>query len=345
MTVRKRGKSWQAQVRIKEAGKLVYSESATRDTKAAATLWKLQAMEEIKQRGWRSRKVSTTTVRDLLERYAQERGKIKKLSRGFEHSMSNVAYGPLGEVLLTELTSAAIVEWAMTRHQAGNAPATVMHHLATLSAAIRAAKGMFDLDAPAEPIKLAIDQLKRLRVAAPSKRMDNRVTDADLEQIMPHLDVPARVIPMREIVNLAVEFPRRREELLTLERQYLAEDGSTIKLIDTKHPSKYREEVVPVPPKALEMLRALPAADSPFYLPYKPESVSAAWQRAVRRAGLPHLRFHDLRHEGISRLFEQGLTIEEVAMISGHTSWTTLKRYTHLRPQQVTEKLRNARTT
>ena len=340
MTVRKRGKTWQAQVRIKENGKLVYSESATRDTKAAATLWKLQTMEEIKAKGWRSRKVSTTTVRDLMERYAKARSKVKKLSRGFEHSLDNVAYGTLGGMLLTELTSGAIVSWAMTRHEAGNAPATVMHHLATLSAALRSAKGLFDLDAPLEPIKLAIAELKRLRVAAPSRRMDNRVSDADLEKIMPHFDSEQRVIPMREIVQLAIALPRRREELLTMEPQYLAADGSTIKLIDTKHPSQYREEIVPVPPRALELLRALPVNDTPYFLPYKPESVSAAWQRAVRRAGLPHLRFHDLRHEGISRLFEAGLVIEEVALISGHTSWATLRRYTHLRPQQVTEKLR-----
>jgi len=48
---------------------------------------------------------------------------------------------------------------------------------------------------------------------------------------------------------------------------------------------------------------------------------------------------HDLRHEGISRLFERGLNIPEVALISGHLSWNTLKRYTHIKPQTVLDKL------
>jgi len=43
------------------------------------------------------------------------------------------------------------------------------------------------------------------------------------------------------------------------------------------------------------------------------------------------LRFHDLRHEGISRLFEMGWTIPQVATVSGHRSWKILKRYSHLR--------------
>lgn len=342
MTVRKRGKTWQAQVRIKEHGKLVYSESATRDTKGAATLWKLQTMETIKAHGWRQRMTSSTTVAKLLEDWRDLRGKVKKLGRGFEHSVDTIIASELGPLTLPELTSAKVVAWAMTRHQAGNAPATVMHHLAMLSAGMRAAPALFNVETATaqKAVKDAIAQLKQLRVAAPSRRRDNRITEADLAKILPEFDSEQAVIPMAEIVRLAIALPRRREELLTMEWRHLTDD--TIKLIDTKDPRKYREEIVPVPPSAGVLLAALPHVDDRV-LPYKPESVSARWQRAVRRAGLAHLRFHDLRHEGISRLFEQGLSIEEVALISGHTSWATLRRYTHLRPQDVTEKLRNAR--
>ena len=55
--------------------------------------------------------------------------------------------------------------------------------------------------------------------------------------------------------------------------------------------------------------------------------------------GIEDLHLHDIRHEGISRLFEAGLDIPRVAMISGHKSWTTLKRYTHLKPADVVSRL------
>lgn len=56
------------------------------------------------------------------------------------------------------------------------------------------------------------------------------------------------------------------------------------------------------------------------------------------RAGSWGTVLHDLRHEGISRLFELGFQIPEVALVSGHTEWRTLKRYTHVKPQSLVAK-------
>lgn len=47
------------------------------------------------------------------------------------------------------------------------------------------------------------------------------------------------------------------------------------------------------------------------------------------------LRFHDLRHEGTSRLFEAGLSIERVALVTGHKDWRMLRRYTNLKPEDL----------
>ena len=51
------------------------------------------------------------------------------------------------------------------------------------------------------------------------------------------------------------------------------------------------------------------------------------------------LRFHDLRHEAISRLFERGLSVAEVALISGHKDPRMLFRYVQLRPEDIAHKL------
>lgn len=118
----------------------------------------------------------------------------------------------------------------------------------------------------------------------------------------------------------------------------------TERLRDTKHPTLTRDEIVPVPQQAKAIIDRQPKFPGEGrILPYKPESVSAAFQRAVRAVGLADIRLHGLRHEGISRLFEAGLEIQEVALISGHVSWNALRRYTHLTPQNVLEKL-NARS-
>ena len=64
-----------------------------------------------------------------------------------------------------------------------------------------------------------------------------------------------------------------------------------------------------------------------------------AWDRLCKRAAIDDLHFHDLRHEAISRFFEMGLSVPEVALISGHRDYRMLFRYTHLRAEDVAKKL------
>ena len=76
---------------------------------------------------------------------------------------------------------------------------------------------------------------------------------------------------------------------------------------------------------------------SAYIFPYEPRSVGAAFTRACHVLGIKDLRFHDLRHEATSRLFERGYQIHEVAQFTLHDSWNELKRYTNLRPENLRE--------
>lgn len=338
-TIRKRAGRFNVQVRIKEGGQIVHQESATFDTRPQAEAWGQRVESRIKSTGWKARQSATITVYDLMLAYEKSRPESNPWGKGMQHSIDAVLKSPLTEARLGSLSADKVVAWGMSLIKDRLAPATVMHHLSALRAAWNAAPALLGLSLDGDPVGDALTQLRKVRVAAPSVRRDRRVSDEELDAIC--AAVEGNEVPTSTYVRLAVAFPRRREELLTMEWRHMAADGSHIKLVDTKSPNGYREEVVPIPPDALEIIKALPRTDRRI-LPYKPESVSAAFQRAVRRIGLLDIRLHDLRHEGISRLFEQELSIQEVALISGHTSWSTLRRYTHIRPQTVVEKL-NAR--
>ncbi|MBZ0215017.1 MAG: tyrosine-type recombinase/integrase, partial [Fimbriimonadaceae bacterium] len=65
------------------------------------------------------------------------------------------------------------------------------------------------------------------------------------------------------------------------------------------------------------------------------KSAGTAFQRACKELKIYDLHFHDLRHEATSRLFEAGLTIEKVALVTGHRDWKMLRRYTNLRPESL----------
>jgi integrase len=73
--------------------------------------------------------------------------------------------------------------------------------------------------------------------------------------------------------------------------------------------------------------------------PISANAVRLAWERVRQRARIKDLRFHDLRHEAISRFFEIGLSVPEVALISGHKDARMLFRYTQLRAENVAQKL------
>lgn len=68
-------------------------------------------------------------------------------------------------------------------------------------------------------------------------------------------------------------------------------------------------------------------------------TLEQAWRRLLTRSGVAALRFHDLRHEGVSRLFERGLNVIEVSAVSGHKELRMLKRYTHLSADDLVARL------
>ena len=69
----------------------------------------------------------------------------------------------------------------------------------------------------------------------------------------------------------------------------------------------------------------------PRIFPYSTDAITANFTRHCALLGIDDLHFHDLRHEGASRLFEMGRTIPQTASVTGHKSWASLQRYTHLR--------------
>ncbi len=345
-TVRQRGNRFQAQVRIKRNGVIVYQESASFDTLSAANRWGVTLEATIERDGVTGRTRSVTTVKDLIDGFVEKRRASDSIGRGIDGAVTALLKAPFADTPLANLTASELVTWAAKCKKEGRSPATILQHMAIFRSAVNSAPALLNVDADPRPIKLAMAQMKLMQVIAKSEARDRRVSDEELDLIdadfKKKADDGRTIIPMGTIFRMAVALPRRQGELLDMLWSDISKAGDTILLRDTKHPTKTRNELIPLPPAAQDMLKTIPKIDERI-LPYKANSVGSAWKRMRERQGLPDVRFHDLRHEGISRLFEAGLDIPEVALISGHEDWAMLKRYTHLRPSTVAEKLKNAR--
>ena len=127
----------------------------------------------------------------------------------------------------------------------------------------------------------------------------------------------------------------RRSEILSLLWENVDLDSRIAVLTDTKNGSK-RE--VPLTSKSAQILVGLPRDETRAF-PTTDYTIRHGWDRLVKRAGIEGLRFHDLRHEAVSRFFEMGLSVPEVAAISGHKDYRMLASYTHVNAKSLAQKI------
>jgi integrase len=139
------------------------------------------------------------------------------------------------------------------------------------------------------------------------------------------------------IVRLAIETAMRQGELVSMHWTHTDLKRRTIFLAHTKNGDS---RTVPLSTDAVAVLSALPYDINGHVFPgVTTESIKKAFIRATRRAGIEDLHFHDLRHEATTRLFERGLNIMEVATITGHKDLRMLRRYTHLKAEDLAKRL------
>jgi integrase len=155
---------------------------------------------------------------------------------------------------------------------------------------------------------------------------DRRFTKEELDKIF----TCNRTSPhMKFIIELALELGMRRSEIANIKAQHIKGNLLTIPVAKTK------PRIIPLTPKAIELLKN--------NLPIKMSSnaIHLSWKRICKRHGIEDLKFHDTRHEALSRMFEvKSLNLPEVQLFSGHLEPRTLMRvYANLRPKDLANKL------
>ncbi len=128
----------------------------------------------------------------------------------------------------------------------------------------------------------------------------------------------------------------RRGEIAAMKWEHVDLKTRTLTIPETKTGEPRR---IPLSSRAVAVLKSLPRRIDGYVFGMRKDSITQAFDRACKRAGIEDLRYHDLRHEATSRLFERGLNPMEVAAITGHKTLQMLKRYTHLRAEDLVAKL------
>ena len=267
-----------------------------------------------------------TLVSDALDRYERE---VLPFKRGKQSDKSRIKTlkEAFGVFALASLTSTQIATFRDRRLKIVS-PQSVIHEINLLNRVLKTASMDWGIALPGG--------LPTAQVRKPSKPRgrDRRVTPAEIEKIL----AVSESDELQAVITLAVETAMRRGELAMLQWEEIDLKKRVAHLPKTKTDVPRN---VPLSKAAVKALKARSPKQEGRVFSMQAESMSQAFERACmpHRANIANLRFHDLRHEATSRLFEKGLNLMEVAAITGHRTLEMLKRYTHLRAEDLAKKI------
>ena len=316
-----------AQIVIKRDGEIVCREAKTFDRKQAANAWLSTREAALKKTGGVS--VEDPPLAEAIDRYVRE--SKRALGRTKEQVLRTIKQHRMAQTRCSHVTSVELVDFARSL---SCAPQTVQNYLSHLAAVFAIAKPAWGYPLDQQAIKDAFVVTKRQGVTRKGRSRDRRPTIEELDRLMEHFGrVQQRrpgSAPMQKIVAFSLFSTRRQEETTII--RWSDFDVNRVLVRDMKHPGDKigNDTWCDLPPEAVAIVQTMPKEDDRIF-PFTPDAISAAFTRACKILQIENLRFHDLRHEGISRLFEMGRTIPQAASVSGHRSWQSLKRYSHLR--------------
>ncbi|NQD94069.1 site-specific integrase [Pseudomonas sp. CrR25] len=342
-----KAKTWKAVVR-----RTGYpTTSKTFRLKKAAEDWARAIEDEMARRTYIDRSASEkTTLRQAMERYLTEVSPTKSQStQTSEKTKSQPLVRILGDYSLATLTPDIIASYRDKRlcedvqtkspksvPKGRVSSSTVLHELALLS-------HLFTTAIQEWHIGLTINPVSGVRKPRPGRGRNRRLELQEEGRLLEATRAYSNPF-LGWIVELALETSMRLGEVSSITLEQLDLTKRIVMLPDTKNGDI---RLVPLSRRATEILHEALNFPRPadcklifFGEPgldgvRRPYKFNRAWRDIKTRLGMADFRFHDLRHEAVSRLISAGIPDQQVAAISGHKSMQMLKRYAHLRSETL----------
>jgi len=332
-SIKRHKDDWRA--RINRSG---VTKSKVFQTKGRAETWARKIEQQIDSGEYVDRTAAENMpLNDALDKYV-ETVSIHKKGRGYTENKKQARYIKAYSVARLPLARIRASDIAAFRDERLKTvkPNTVRLELALISHLYTIAIESWDMDYLMNPVK------RHSRPSIKGTARDRRlVGDEEPLLLASAMEYNQRAYAL---IVVAIESAMRRGELAGLRWPDIK--GNIATLTDTKNGETRR---VPLSSRALDAIKSLPRQlhdDRVFGL--HPDAITTAMERICKRAKsrdgkkdqpIINLRFHDLRHEATSRLFEKGLSTEQVKRITGHKTYSMLDRYTHLRVEDLAKML------
>lgn len=337
-------------VGVKEGGKYIYRENRTFGKQSHAKTWGAARVAELESNGVPSaNNLDKMSLGDLLKRYINDPSLGGKAGRTKRYVLNMLLDCEIAEIPLAELSTNHVIEHCRQRQGAGAGPSTVNHDVSYLTSVLAAAKPVYGVDYTSNPAVEARPLLTKMGIVGKSKRRSRRPIGDELDRLTAGLaersSHAGSKIPFVDMLQFSILSCMRVGEMCKIDWVDVDEAQRAVLVRDRKDPRKKsgNHMLVPLLGEAWDILQRQPRTGGRVF-PYNPRSVTAGFQRVSKELGIEDLRYHDLRREGASRLFEAGFSIEEVAQVTGHRSLNVLWQvYTELYPKSLHDKFESLR--
>ncbi len=269
-----------------------------------------------------------TTLQQVIQRYGSEITPRKAGARK-EISKLSLLGDRLGSYTLSRLTPEVVVDFVDQRKNEVSSD-TIRRELSTLSHVIRTARSLWRITLPENAVHTALEILSATRTLSPKVYRIRRLRDGEEMRLLETAGGE-----MLDIIPFVLDTAVRRGEVARARAEHV--ENKTLHIRKTK---TNRPRTIPLTDRALAIVEHRIGRAEGRLFEMQPDSITQAFGRVCKRAGLADLRFHDLRHEATSRLFERGMGVHEVAAMTGHSDWRSLKIYVHVLPEKIAIKLR-----
>lgn len=269
-----------------------------------------------------------TTFGEIIQRYMEtitpkKRGHVEetiRLKATLRHRIASMS--------MANLTPQAVADYRDDRLRTCKAN-TVIRDLAVMSSIIHHARRKWGI--------VIQNPVEMIRKPTMPPGRDRVLSEAEEIRLLHELAPTGRRNPiMQPLVVVAIETAMRRGELLSLRWNHVHLERRVIFLPITKNG---QSRFVPLSSRAVVTIEKLPCSPDNRLFPINIAAMEAAFLRAVRRANLADLHFHDLRHTGASRMASKLPNVIELASVTGHTSLQMLRRYYHPKAEELALKL------
>jgi integrase len=335
-TITKRGKKWKAQIRIKGYPQQTQSFF----TKAAAASWVLKIESQMDSHSWVDVSGTRSTHIDyLVDRLVAENTKFEIVTPVPKMGQLNQIKKYFSGVSIHDMTYDMVMDFAAMRYKTISA-STLQKQMYYLRQVVEASR----ITTQENVVAQAIDELKRKKVIKGSVWRTRRPTPSELEALKFECGIykGSNEKPnwLWYAIDIAVHSGLRQGEIHELKWSNVCWEKDLVRVNrkdkDSETGKSWKE--VPLVEGVREaLLRAqndLGQGDYPFTV-RTTASISDKFAKMTKKLGIDDLRFHDLRHEAISRMFERGMRVEQVQVVSGHSSLEQLSRYVNLRAEDL----------